>query len=172
MYMDELERYMIRARRMRSEYIAQMMREGIVALLHVIGQARRAAAHALRSAYAKCRTKAQRAAPWGAPHSRKEDVMNHLTLRERELVALGSAMGSNCVPCIEHHIPEARKAGLTDSQISEAIRGADRVRQVPARRVLAVALKMLAETSAGVEADEDGCVPTAPTTEAGARCCG
>jgi len=69
--------------------------------------------------------------------------MNHLTPRERELVALGGAMGSNCVPCIEYHIPEAKSAGLTDPQIAEAIRLADRVRQVPARKTLQAALKLL-----------------------------
>jgi AhpD family alkylhydroperoxidase len=69
--------------------------------------------------------------------------MNHLTLLERELVALGCAMGSNCVPCIEHHIPEAKSAGLTDPQIAEAIRLADRVRQVPPRKTLQAALKLL-----------------------------
>lgn len=77
--------------------------------------------------------------------------MSHLSPRERELVALGAAMGSNCVPCIEYHIPEARKAGLTDSQISEAIRLADRVRQAPARKVLEVAFSMLTETPAVTE---------------------
>jgi 4-carboxymuconolactone decarboxylase len=54
-------------------------------------------------------------------------------------------MGSNCVPCIEYHIPQARKAGLSDSEISEAIRLSDKVRQVPARKVLEVALQMLTE---------------------------
>ena len=34
--------------------------------------------------------------------------MNTLTPRDRELVAIGAAMGSNCVPCIEHHIPKRR----------------------------------------------------------------
>jgi AhpD family alkylhydroperoxidase len=98
--------------------------------------------------------------------------MNHLTPRERELVALGAAMGSNCVPCVEYHIPEARKAGITDLQISEAIRLADKVRQVPARKVLDVAMKMLPDTSGDVHADDSGRGATAPTTSAGARCCG
>lgn len=65
-----------------------------------------------------------------------------LSARDRELVALGAAMGSNCVPCIEYHIPKAREAGLSDSEISEAIRLSDRVRQVPARKVLEVALRI------------------------------
>ncbi|MRR38069.1 carboxymuconolactone decarboxylase family protein [bacterium] len=69
--------------------------------------------------------------------------MSDLTPRERELVALGAAMGSNCVPCVEYHIPEARKAGLADPEIHAAIRLADKVRQVPARKGLQTALKLM-----------------------------
>jgi AhpD family alkylhydroperoxidase len=69
--------------------------------------------------------------------------METLTGRDRELVALGAALGSNCVPCIEYHMPEARKAGLTDPEIKEAIQLADKVRQVPAGKVLGAALRML-----------------------------
>jgi AhpD family alkylhydroperoxidase len=98
--------------------------------------------------------------------------MNDLAPRERELVALGAAMGSNCVPCIEYHIPEARKAGLTDTQISEAIDIADKVRQVPARKVLNAALKMLPETSSGVNAGGCSSVETAKAATMGGPCCG
>ena len=69
--------------------------------------------------------------------------MSDLTVRESELVALAAALGSNCVPCIEHHIPQARKAGLTDQEIHAAIQQADKVRQVPARKVLEAALNLL-----------------------------
>ncbi len=72
--------------------------------------------------------------------------MPHLTPQERELVALGAALGSNCISCIEYHIPASRKAGLTNAQISEAIRLADKVRQVPARKVLDAALVLLSES--------------------------
>ena len=98
--------------------------------------------------------------------------MNDLTPRERELVALGAALASNCVPCIEYHIPEARKAGLADSQIAEAIRIADKVRQVPARKVLNVALGMLPGTSPGAETDNGGCGAASSPANAGAACCG
>ena len=95
--------------------------------------------------------------------------MNDLTQRERELVALGAAIASNCVPCIEHHIPEARKAGLSDAQISDAIQLADKVRQVPARKVLDAATAMLTGAPAGVGAN--ACA--APMSRAGgAACCG
>ena len=73
--------------------------------------------------------------------------MSDLTPRDLELVALGAAMGSNCVPCVEYHIPESRKAGLTDPEIHAAIQHADRIRQVPARKTLQTALKLLPSAS-------------------------
>jgi 4-carboxymuconolactone decarboxylase len=75
--------------------------------------------------------------------------MSKLNDREQELVALGASIASNCVPCIEHHIPEARKAGLSDIQIKEAIQIADRVRRVPARKVLQTAWARIQESSSG-----------------------
>ncbi|MDZ7663008.1 carboxymuconolactone decarboxylase family protein [Thiohalophilus sp.] len=69
--------------------------------------------------------------------------MSDLTTRESELVALGAALGSNCVPCIEYHIPQARKVGLTDQEIHSAIQLADKVRQVPANKVLEAARSLL-----------------------------
>lgn len=69
--------------------------------------------------------------------------MDQLSPRERELVALGAALVSNCIPCINHHIPAARELGLTDSQIREAIKLADQVRQVPAKNVLEAATQVL-----------------------------
>ena len=78
--------------------------------------------------------------------------MPHLSARDRELVSLGAAMGSNCVPCIEHHIPQARKAGLSDAEISEAIRLSDGVRQVPARKVLDIALQLVGTNPAHSDA--------------------
>lgn len=62
--------------------------------------------------------------------------MSTLSPRDRELVALGAALASNCVPCIEFHVPAARKAGLSDADIAEALAVADRIRQVPAGKVL------------------------------------
>lgn len=37
--------------------------------------------------------------------------MSLLTPRERDLVSLGAALGRNCIPCIEHHIPASRSCG-------------------------------------------------------------
>jgi 4-carboxymuconolactone decarboxylase len=69
--------------------------------------------------------------------------MSELTPRESELVSLAAALSSNCLPCIQRHIPEARKAGLTDAEIRAAVELADQVRQVPARLVLDAARSAL-----------------------------
>ena len=100
--------------------------------------------------------------------------MDKLSKAEQELVALGAAMGSNCAPCIEYHIPEARKAGLSDQQIREAIGLADKVRQVPARKVLTAALGMLQEPVVGIQAEQtgSGCGQAASEKTAEQPCCG
>ncbi len=69
--------------------------------------------------------------------------MEYLSLKEKELVAIGAALASNCVPCIEFHIPAALKAGLSDNQIKEAIEIANKVRNVPSAKVLEVAFSMI-----------------------------
>ena len=46
--------------------------------------------------------------------------MSDLTPRELKLVALGAALGSNCVSCVEYHIAESRRAGLADTEIHAA----------------------------------------------------
>jgi AhpD family alkylhydroperoxidase len=87
--------------------------------------------------------------------------MRELNNREHELVALGAAIASNCVPCIEYHIPEARKAGVSDIQIKEAVQIADQVRRVPARTVLETALARIEGSpnrSAGTARAGCGCV--------------
>ena len=95
--------------------------------------------------------------------------METLTGRDRELVALGAALGSNCVPCIEYHVPEARKAGLTDEEIQEAIQLADKVRQVPARKVLEAALGLL--PSSKLSSSESRQSGNAPVNKVEQPCC-
>lgn len=93
--------------------------------------------------------------------------MSDLTPRERALVSLGAALGSNCVPCVQFHVPACKQAGLADSQISEAIRLADHVRQVPARKALETAIDLLPENSPGAAAaDHPG---VAPANRTGSR---
>jgi 4-carboxymuconolactone decarboxylase len=97
--------------------------------------------------------------------------METLSKKEQELAAIGASIASNCIPCIEHHIAEARKAGLSDEQIKEAVRLADRVRRVPARKVMETAYAILGDKKQavvrpvsssckggdGADAKEEGC---------------
>jgi 4-carboxymuconolactone decarboxylase len=83
-----------------------------------------------------------------------------LNTRERELVAIGAALASNCVPCIEHHIQAARKAGLSDVEIEWAIQYADKIKRVPADKVLDTARCQL-----GKPADEPETAPAACCAE-------
>jgi 4-carboxymuconolactone decarboxylase len=94
--------------------------------------------------------------------------MSELNNREKSLVALGAALGSNCVPCVEYHIPGAKRAGLTDIEICEAVRIADKVRQVPARSVLETALARIdtsPDGSAGTAASGCGCAESNTTPD-------
>ncbi len=97
--------------------------------------------------------------------------MEELNSIERELVALGAALGCNCVPCIEYHIPEARKAGLSDSQINEAILLADKVRRVPAGTVLSAALGMLSGSRPQTGESGAECSQSAGDGKARRPCC-
>jgi AhpD family alkylhydroperoxidase len=84
--------------------------------------------------------------------------MSTLSFRDRELVALGAALASNCIPCVEYHVAEARKAGLADEEIHEAIELADKIKQVPASNVLQVATALLGDV-ATAKAGSGGCTP-------------
>jgi len=88
--------------------------------------------------------------------------MTRLNQRDKELVALGAAVASNCVPCVVFHIRECRDCGLTDSEILEAVEFADKVKQVPAGLVLNAAHQELSgippESSARAAVQDDcGC---------------
>lgn len=98
----------------------------------------------------------------------KKNNMEELSQRDRELTAIGAAIASNCVPCIEYHVPQARKAGLSDAQIREAVKLADKVRRVPADKVLQTAFALLELKNAvgpHTEGIPCGCSDTASAEE-------
>ena len=51
-----------------------------------------------------------------------------LEQREKELAAIGASIGANCRPCIEHHIPAGREAGLSDVELEDAVATAQAIR--------------------------------------------
>lgn len=87
-----------------------------------------------------------------------------LNTRERELVAIGAALACNCVPCIEYHIQAARKVGLSDAEIEEAIEYADKIKRVPAEKVLDTARSQLGKpVDEPGEAQSSSCTAAAET---------
>ena len=51
-----------------------------------------------------------------------------LEQRDKELAAIGASIGCNCRPCIEHHIPAGREAGLAEGELGDAVTVARAVR--------------------------------------------
>jgi AhpD family alkylhydroperoxidase len=91
--------------------------------------------------------------------SHNNEDPGRLSDRDRELVALGAAIASNCSPCVEYHIPQARKTGLSNFEIRQAVALADKVRQVPAEKVLQTASALLErQNAARTESENDACV--------------
>ena len=44
-----------------------------------------------------------------------------LEQKEKELAAIGASIGANCRPCIEHHLPAGREAGLSETELADAV---------------------------------------------------
>jgi 4-carboxymuconolactone decarboxylase len=65
--------------------------------------------------------------------------MGRLNPKEKELVALGAALGSNCIPCVVYHLGVAEKIGIPDEEVREVVELAVEVRKVPAAQVLKTA---------------------------------
>lgn len=81
--------------------------------------------------------------------------MGSLTDQERELVALGASLGSNCIPCVAFHVKEALACGLSDEKIREAIDVAQKVNAVPAALVRNTAYAQLEEADGDVTDSKD-----------------
>ena len=95
--------------------------------------------------------------------------MSTLNSRDREFVAIGAALASNCAPCVEYHIAESRRIGLSDAEIAAAIEVADQIKRVSASKVLEAASSALG--GAQVAAPPDGGCSPAVMTGDGRSCC-
>lgn len=54
--------------------------------------------------------------------------MAELADRDRELVAIGTAIGAGCQPCTQYHVGAAQEAGLSADEVRRAIEGGLTVR--------------------------------------------
>jgi len=83
--------------------------------------------------------------------------MKSLNEREQLFVALGAAIGSNCVPCVETIVPKAMASGIENWELQLAFHAADFVRQKPAAKVLSTAMAIIDGTDG--EVLDDGRCP-------------
>ena len=101
-----------------------------------------------------------------------------------ELVAIGAAIASNCESCFEFHFERARKLGVADADVRQAVDLAQKVKDAPARalvalarrhldkKVTALAIPVVAASSA--PAKSGCCGPAsapAPTSATPSKCC-
>jgi AhpD family alkylhydroperoxidase len=79
--------------------------------------------------------------------------------KDKELVAIGASIGALCRPCIEHHIPAARQAGLTEPELARAVEAAQATHRIATELLLRRTHELLSgEALAGMGAQAE---PTA-----------
>jgi len=59
--------------------------------------------------------------------------------KTKELVAIGAAIGGNCLPCLEWHYKKCIELGVSSDDIKEAIEMAKIVKEVPNQKIYELA---------------------------------
>lgn len=67
--------------------------------------------------------------------------------KTRELVAIGAAIGGDCIPCLIWHCNKSIEFGATINELRDAIEMAKKVKEVPFKKTLEAADAILAEKS-------------------------
>lgn len=96
---------------------------------------------------------------------------SHWSAAVEELVAIGAAIGSNCIPCLRFHIDKARELGLGDDDLVRAVATASQVKQTPARLILDQADRQLGGR-VRKEVDTQACCSLAAEPRTKSGCCG
>ena len=68
-----------------------------------------------------------------------------LTEREKELVAIGSSIGGNCIPCLEWHYQKCTELGFSKEEMREAFNMAKKVKEVPNKKIYEAADSLIAD---------------------------
>lgn len=61
----------------------------------------------------------------------------------RELIAIGAAIGASCEPCLKFHYDKARKLGVSNEAMREAVALGEMVKNASAKNILKLAEKLL-----------------------------
>lgn len=77
-----------------------------------------------------------------------------LDQKDKELVGIGASIGALCRPCIEHHIPAGRDAGLTEPELARAAGVAEAIHRIATELLFGRARELLrgGEVPAGMAA--------------------
>ena len=59
-----------------------------------------------------------------------------MNVKLRELVSLGASVSAHCFPCFEYHLEQARKLGISEEEIQEAIQAGFMVMNGAGRKML------------------------------------
>jgi AhpD family alkylhydroperoxidase len=74
----------------------------------------------------------------------------------RDLVGIGASVAANCEPCLEHHVHEAERHGISRADMNRAVALGARVKDAPHRKVLAAAERLTGASPAAGRASQDG----------------
>ena len=88
-----------------------------------------------------------------------------LTPQVAELVAIGAAIAANCEPCFKYHYDQARKLGVSDLDMRHAVDLAQKVKDTPARHMLALAERHLGAPTDQTRAAAGSCCPDNPVSQ-------
>lgn len=66
-----------------------------------------------------------------------------LTLKEKELVAIGNSIAAGCKPCANHHMKKVKETEATEGEIRQAIEIAAEIRRHGAEIMMAHGLRQL-----------------------------
>ncbi|MFZ5897793.1 MAG: carboxymuconolactone decarboxylase family protein [Bacillota bacterium] len=66
-----------------------------------------------------------------------------LTMREKELIAVGASMAGNCASCLMYHFAAAQKAGASLAEIAEAVAIGRAVQAEPINQLRQLAERLL-----------------------------
>lgn len=78
-----------------------------------------------------------------------------LTVKERELVAVGVSLAAGCKPCTDYHLKRVRGAGASDEEIEQAMMDAIAVRDKAKKIMQRHGFKLLGFKKGGRTEDDD-----------------
>lgn len=91
----------------------------------------------------------------------------------RELVAIGAAIAANCEPCLKHHFNEARKLGVSKTDMAQAVEMGAKVKDSPHQAILRLADKLTGAALSNPNPEPDACCgPKTEEDKSGSKCCG